>query len=173
MAKPQQHGSYRAWNGASGCRSDTNPMQCRGTKSFADDLGLSRGVVLSRAAASLRSIETKPFDWKICPHRTDTSSEEQKVSLGLRRCTVVLPAKLSERGAPFTRRGWMELSLETLLKETSNIFFTRGGATLLRSNPVTFRLVPLQLLHTLLWVYGSFQCCQHSAHLQLALPSVA
>ena len=48
-------------------------MQCRGAKSFVDDLGLSRGVVLSRAAASLRSIETKPFDWQICPLQTDTS----------------------------------------------------------------------------------------------------
>ncbi len=68
----------------------------------------------------------------------------------------------------------MELSLKTLFKETSNKFVvTRGGATLLRSNPVTFRLVPLQLLHTLLWEYGSFQCCQHSTHLQLTLPSVA
>ncbi len=50
-------------------------MLCRGAKSFADDLGLIRGVVLSRAAASLQSIETKPFDWKICPHRTDTLAE--------------------------------------------------------------------------------------------------
>ena len=48
-------------------------MQCRGAKSFVDDLGLSRGVVLSRAAASLRSIETKPLDWKICPLWTDRS----------------------------------------------------------------------------------------------------
>ena len=49
------------------CRNDTHPVQCRGAKSFVDDLGLSRGVVLSRAAASLRSIETKPFDSGICP----------------------------------------------------------------------------------------------------------
>ena len=42
-------------------------VQCGGAKSFVDDLGLSRGVVLSRAAASLRSVETKPFDWQICP----------------------------------------------------------------------------------------------------------
>ena len=42
-------------------------MQRRGAKSFVDDLVLSRGVVLSRAATTLRSIETKPFDWKICP----------------------------------------------------------------------------------------------------------
>ena len=48
-------------------------MQCRGAKSFVDDLGLSRGVVLSRAAALLRSIETKPFDSEICPLWTDAS----------------------------------------------------------------------------------------------------
>ena len=48
-------------------RKYTHPMQRRGAKSFVDDLVLSRGVVLSRAAASLRSIEIKPFDWKICP----------------------------------------------------------------------------------------------------------
>ena len=52
------------------------PHQRRGAKSFVDDLGLSRGVVLSRAAASLRSIETKPFDSEICPLRTDTSPIE-------------------------------------------------------------------------------------------------
>ncbi len=48
-------------------------MQCRGAKSFVDDLGLSRGVVFSRAAALLRSIETKPFDSEICPLWTDVS----------------------------------------------------------------------------------------------------
>lgn len=76
MAKPQQHGSSRARNGACVCRHDIHPIQCRGAKSFVDDLGLSRGVVLSRAAASLRFIETKPFDWEICPLRTDTSPHE-------------------------------------------------------------------------------------------------
>jgi hypothetical protein len=60
----------------SACRNDFQPMQCRGAKSFVDDLGLSRGVVLSRAAFSLRSIETKPSDSKICPHWTDTSSSQ-------------------------------------------------------------------------------------------------
>ena len=34
-------------------------------------LGLGRGVVLSRAATSLRSIETKPCDLEICPLKTD------------------------------------------------------------------------------------------------------
>ena len=32
----------------------------RGAESLADDLGVDRGVVLSRAAALLRSIESKP-----------------------------------------------------------------------------------------------------------------
>ena len=59
-------------------RHDTHPMQRRGAKSFVDDLVLSRGVVLSRAAASLRSIETKPFDWQICPPRTDTSPRKAR-----------------------------------------------------------------------------------------------
>jgi hypothetical protein len=36
-------------------------------------LGSSQGVVLSRADALLRSIETKPRDSQICPLRTDTS----------------------------------------------------------------------------------------------------
>ena len=32
--------------------------QCEGVKSFVDDLSLGQGVVLSRAASTLRSIET-------------------------------------------------------------------------------------------------------------------
>jgi hypothetical protein len=36
-------------------------MQSGSAKSFADDLGTSRGVVPSRAATTLRSIETKPL----------------------------------------------------------------------------------------------------------------
>jgi hypothetical protein len=51
----------------------TIPVQCGGAKSFVDDLGLGRGVVLSRAAASLRSVETQPYDRQICPLWTDTS----------------------------------------------------------------------------------------------------
>ena len=60
-------------------------MQCSGAKSPTDDLVLSHGVVLRGAAASLRSFETKPSDWQICPHRTDTSvyplSSEVSVSV--------------------------------------------------------------------------------------------
>ena len=35
-------------------------MQCKGAKSFADDLVTGQGVVLSRAASTLRSVETQP-----------------------------------------------------------------------------------------------------------------
>ena len=57
------------------CRSDIHLVEQRGgAKSFVDDLGLSRGVVLSRAAASLRSVETKPYDWQICPRKTGASA---------------------------------------------------------------------------------------------------
>ena len=38
------------------------PYESCGVKSSVDDLALGRGVVLSRAATTLRSIETKPFD---------------------------------------------------------------------------------------------------------------
>jgi hypothetical protein len=37
-----------------------------GPKSSVDDLCTGRGVVLGRAATTLRSIETQPFDWMIC-----------------------------------------------------------------------------------------------------------
>ena len=45
--------------------------QCEDVKSFVDDLSLGQGVVLSRAASTLRSIETQPFRPGICPHLTD------------------------------------------------------------------------------------------------------
>ena len=66
-------GSFLARNSAPVCLNDIHPIKCRGAKSFVDDLGLGRGVVRSRAATSLRSVETKPFDWEICPLTTDTS----------------------------------------------------------------------------------------------------
>ena len=36
------------------------------SSSSVDDLCTGRGVVLGRAATTLRSIETQPFDWMIC-----------------------------------------------------------------------------------------------------------
>ena len=46
---------------------DIHHIKRESTKSFVDDLLLGRGVVPSRAAITLRSIETKPFDGEICP----------------------------------------------------------------------------------------------------------
>ena len=43
-------------------RSEIHLTQRGGVKSSVDDLALGRGVVLSRAATTLRSIETKPLD---------------------------------------------------------------------------------------------------------------
>ena len=40
-------------------------MQCSGMKSSEDDLALGQGVVRSRVATTLRSIETKLFDWRL------------------------------------------------------------------------------------------------------------
>ena len=62
----------------------TNPIRRGGAKSFVDDLGWSRGVVLSRAATLLRSIETQPYDSKICSLSTS-------ISLGtLGRCSYYI-----------------------------------------------------------------------------------
>ena len=49
VAKPQHCGSFRAPTTRPSAGSDTNHVRCRGAKSFVDDLGHSRGVVLSRA----------------------------------------------------------------------------------------------------------------------------
>ena len=48
--------AVQAWG-----RHDIHPMRSGGVKSFEEHLVLGRGVVLSRAATSLRSIETRPL----------------------------------------------------------------------------------------------------------------
>ena len=40
-------------------------FRCRDSESSADDLGTGRGVVLGRAVATLRSVETHPLAWRI------------------------------------------------------------------------------------------------------------
>ena len=65
-------------------------MQGRGVKSFVDDLVLGRGVVLSRAATSLRSIETKPFDYGFVRFRR----AHPLLSLGRSRCSLVCAVSL-------------------------------------------------------------------------------
>ena len=45
-----------------GCsRYTTNQVQCFGAKSFADDLVTGQGIVFSRAASTLRSVEIQPL----------------------------------------------------------------------------------------------------------------
>ena len=54
-----------------------SPHRCGGAKSFVDDLVLGRGVVLSRAATSLRSIETQPWTRRfvcVCTDRRTSSN---------------------------------------------------------------------------------------------------
>jgi hypothetical protein len=64
VAKPQHYGSLRTSTKRSRAESDTNHVRCRGAKSFVDDLGHSRGVVL-RAINRLRLNVSKiiPGDW--------------------------------------------------------------------------------------------------------------
>ena len=49
-------------------------MRRGGVKSFVDDLVLGRGVVISRAATSLRSVETQPLTRRFVRIRRATSS---------------------------------------------------------------------------------------------------
>ena len=55
---------------------EIHPIQGSGVKSFVDDLALDRGVILSRAATTLQSIETKPFDWRFVRTITCDSCED-------------------------------------------------------------------------------------------------
>ena len=52
---------------------DIHPMRRGGVKSFVDDLVLGRGVVPSRAATSLRSVETQPLTRRFVRTRRATS----------------------------------------------------------------------------------------------------
>ena len=89
-------------------------MQRRGAKSFVDDLVFSRGVVLSRAAASLRSIETKPFDWLICPLQTDTSAD-------LSQSRKARPGQLCKQTTVIPLRGWPFIFFGKFSKSSSKI----------------------------------------------------
>jgi hypothetical protein len=65
---------------AGGDLSDIHPMRRGGVKSFVDDLVLGRGVVISRAATSLRTVETQPWT-----RRFVRKIDEQFISVGVRR----------------------------------------------------------------------------------------
>ncbi|RUS68429.1 hypothetical protein EGW08_023809 [Elysia chlorotica] len=55
---------------------DIHPMRRGGDKSFVDDLVLGRGVVISRAATSLRSVETQPLTRRFVRIRRATISDD-------------------------------------------------------------------------------------------------
>ena len=59
---------------ADGNLDDIHPMRRGGVKSFVDDLVLGRGVVISRAATSLRSVETQPLTRRFVRIRRATIS---------------------------------------------------------------------------------------------------
>ena len=61
--------------------SSSSTWQSGGPKSSVDDLCTGQGVVLGRAATTLRSIETQPFDWMICACQLDKSSARKAGSL--------------------------------------------------------------------------------------------
>ncbi|KAK3745138.1 hypothetical protein RRG08_062965 [Elysia crispata] len=78
---------------------DIHPMRRGGDKSFVDDLVLGRGVVISRAATSLRSVETQPLTRRFVRTRRAIISDN---GLGrsllntedpprFRRCILTLP----------------------------------------------------------------------------------
>ena len=65
-----------------------------GVKSFVDDLVLGRGVVISRAATSLRSVETQPLTRRFV--RSQTSNISAMVISGLRSPGRHHPFSLTE-----------------------------------------------------------------------------
>ena len=73
-------------------------MRRGGVKSFVDDLVLGRGVVISRAATSLRSVETQPLTRRFVRSQTNNISF---ITTGQRALSLLfsLHCKLSD----FTR----------------------------------------------------------------------
>lgn len=95
VAKPRRAASSARASARAGAITKPSPRPPGGAESIADDLGFSRGVVLSRAAASLRSIETKPSDCRICPPKMDTSERASERGESGRRAAVCAQAPSS------------------------------------------------------------------------------
>ncbi|KAI8727602.1 CAunnamed protein product [Biomphalaria glabrata] len=70
---------------AGGDLDDIHPMRRGGVKSFVDDLGSGRVVVISRAATSLRSVETQPLTRRLCSLQTDNIADSWSLAS---LCTV-------------------------------------------------------------------------------------
>ena len=75
--EPQHEVSTARPISAGGGLNDIQPMRRGGVKSFVDDLVLGRGVVISRAATSLRSVETQPLTRRFVRTRRATISVTQ------------------------------------------------------------------------------------------------
>ena len=73
LVEPQKEVSAVPPIKAGGDLSDIHPMRRGGVKSFVDDLVLGRGVVSSRAATSLRTVETQPWTRRFVRTRRTTS----------------------------------------------------------------------------------------------------
>ena len=74
LVEPQQEVFTVPPISAGGGLDDIHPMRRGGDKSFVDDLVLGRGVVISRAATSLRSVETQPWTRRFVRTRRATIS---------------------------------------------------------------------------------------------------
>ena len=75
---------------ADGGLTNIHPMRRGGVKSFVDDLVLGRGVVISRAATSLRSVETQPLTRRFVRIRRATSSDHGQAPLSLHGLLALL-----------------------------------------------------------------------------------
>ena len=74
LVEPQQRVFRVPLSRAGVGQNDIHPMRRGGVKSFVDDLVLGRGVVISRAATSLRSVETQPLTRRFVRARRATPS---------------------------------------------------------------------------------------------------
>ena len=88
-----------------------HPMRRGGVKSFVDDLVLGRGVVISRAATSLRSVETHPLTRRFVRNQTNNIS--------------VSWSRGGARGTPRARV--LTAAVGSLLVRFRQLFFFRGA----------------------------------------------
>ena len=87
-----------------------------GVKSFVDDLVLGRGVVISRAATSLRSVETQPLTRRFVRSQTSNISAMVICCCGLRVATTL---SLGERrGARLSARSTYALPKQRSVDRT-------------------------------------------------------
>ena len=97
-------------------------MRRGGVKSFVDDLVLGRGVVISRAATSLRSVETQPLTRRFVRIRRATISVQGRGESQQRAKVFAKPAaRLRRAGRAFDR----DLATKTQNKRWTTHFANR------------------------------------------------